>query len=218
MLFYMVNRSSKCYNPNCGENSLTPVYFRDENRIYKVAFYICKSCMNFSEFIDWTTKPPRSIPFYNDMQGMVRVRLVKDLKDDEKDRYTRKNRVLQMQKDNDKPCIKCSKFEISKLYIRDRPTFIYVGYVCKNCKVIYLVNRQNFRLKTLDPKGYYKQDGSLPAFHDIPFEEYMSHFAVATGKPEKIDYGEIHLKLPSKQIEQIKKFMKKKNIPLTSRL
>jgi hypothetical protein len=170
--------------------------------------------MNFFEFIDWDT-PHRRMPFYNDMLGMVSVRLAKDLKDHPEDIITRRQKILLMQKDDSKPCIKCNGSEIAKIYRRDRPKFFYVGYICKNCRIIYLVNRKNFRLKTYSPQGCSEPDGTLPAFRDIPFAEYMGQWPTAAGKPKKPEYEELSLRLPKKQIDQIKQFMVKTKIPLT---
>lgn len=202
----MVNKSSKCYSQSCGKNGKIPIYYRDEERIFKVAFYVCKYCMRFSGFINWATH--RSMPYFNDMWGLIRMRFVRNFKDKETDKLTRRNRVLLMQKDPYQPCIKCKKYDYSKLFTRnrDKGSFDFVGYVCKNCKVAYFIKTPNLEFRTLDPKGYYNDDGSLPNFHDIPFNEYMGQSATAIGEDEeKPPLEEVTITIKKLDILKLKK-------------
>lgn len=205
----VTNKSSICYNLECGEKSLTPIYHRPD-RSYKVAFYVCLSCSQFFEFIDWSTK--RKMPYYNDMLGTVTIRLVKSLKDKDTDFLTRKNKVLRMQKENPIYCIQCSNSNNSKLYLRRKSKYPFIGYICKDCRTIYLVNRGDFKIKTLDPNRYLNGNYNYSQF--IFAQEIVGQFAVAIGKPEPKDTIELNLKLPIQQIKKIKEFMRKAKIPI----
>jgi len=190
------NKSSICYQ--CGRNGKIPIYYRNENRVFRVAFYVCDYCMHFSGFINWTNH--RSMPYFNDMEGMIRMRLVKYPKE--------KKKIFLMKKDPYSNCIKCKKYDYSKLYIRDRKedTCNYLGYVCKNCKIGYFVNTPNLKFKTYSPQGYYKNDGSLPSFHGIPFNEYMGQFATSLGEDEeKPIEDQVIISIKKKDLDKLKK-------------
>lgn len=196
-----------CYAQSCGKNGKIPIYYRDERRVFKVAFYVCKYCMHFSGFINWKTH--RSMPYFNDMNGLIKMRLVKDIKEHDADTDTRKQKILEIKKDPSKGCMKCKKFDYSKLYFRkrDKNTYNFTGYVCKNCRVAYFVNTSFFKFKTREPKGYHNQDGSLPKFHDIPFEEYIGQFATATGEDEeKPPLEEVMITIIKQDIPKLKKY------------
>jgi len=215
----MPNKSIKCHQIGCGRKGKIPIYYRDDeikNRPFKVAFYVCKFCMNFSGFINWETL--RSMPFYNDMNGMINVRLAKSNKEHENDMDTTKNKVYQIKKQFSRDCFKCKRNEISKLYLRiDRSKPKYIGYVCKKCRIAYLISTNDLRLKTLDPRGYYKEDGTLLKFHDIPFDEYIGQFATQIGEDdEKPQYQEISLRVSVNDAKKIEKFLKEKKIKILS--
>ncbi|MEX2312553.1 MAG: hypothetical protein WD650_00990, partial [Nitrosopumilaceae archaeon] len=79
------------------------------------------------------------------------------------------------------------------------------GYVCKNCTVAYFVKTPNLEFRTYDPKGYYNDDGSLPNFHGIPFNEYMGHFATAIGEDEeKPPLEEVIIRVRKQDIHKLK--------------
>lgn len=199
----MSRKSAFCYQ--CKKNGKIPMYYR-EKRVFRVAFYVCEYCMHFSGFINWTMH--RSMPYYNDMKGLIRMRLVKNRKDKPGDSHSRKKRVESMQKNTFAQCIKCKKFDYSKLYHRNRSLdlFDFVGYVCKNCRVGYLIQTPNLKFHTVDPKGYYKKDGTLPRFWGIPFDENMGQFMVAIGEDqEKPKEPEITIRIKEKDIPRLKK-------------
>lgn len=199
----MSNKSTFCYQ--CENFGKVPIYYRDENRVHKVAFYVCSNCMHFSGFINWTTN--RSMPYYNQMSGLIRMRLVKKYFDKPSDQLTRKQKVLLMQNDPYLPCIKCKKYDFKKLHLRNRKknTYEFIGYVCKNCKVGYLVNSKNLKFRTLSPQGYWKYDGSLPNFHGIPFIEYLGQFATAIGEDEEKPIEEEYIIVKKTDISKLKK-------------
>jgi len=162
----MVKKSMICYQ--CDKNGKIPIYFRDENRAFKVAFYVCNYCMNFSGFINWTTN--RAMPYFNDMRGLMKMKLCKSIKTRKSDLDSHKAKVLQMKKDPNLSCFKCKKYDYSKLYIRNRRenTFDFVGYVCKWCRVCYLVNNSDLKFKA--------RENSV---------EYMGSFATQMGEDEE---------------------------------
>ena len=208
-----MNKSTKCMS--CGINGKIPIYYRDESRSYKVAFYVCKHCMQFSGFINW--QKGRSMPFFNDMKGMIIMRLDKNINEYDADVDTRKQKILEIKKDPSKRCMKCKKFDYSKLYFRkrDKNTYSFTGYVCKNCRVTYFVNTSFFKFKTRDPKGYHNQDGSLPKFHDIPFEEYIGQFATVTGEDEEISkFKDITLRVNIDDVSKLEKVIRMSKIKI----
>ncbi len=124
--------------------------------------------MNFSGFINWTTN--RAMPYFNDMRGLMKMKLCKSIKDRKSDLDSHKAKVLQMKKDPNLSCFKCKKYDYSKLYIRNRTknTFDFVGYVCKWCRICYLVNNSDLKFKA--------RENSV---------EYMGSFATQMGEDEE---------------------------------
>jgi len=214
---FMPNKSIKCHQPGCGRNGKVSIYFRDsKTRSFKVAFYVCKFCMNFSGFINWTTL--RSMPYFNDMRGLVAVRVVMNSKNNENDVSTIKDKVFALKKQFSGKCFKCKLNEISKLYLRNnRNKPMYVGYVCKKCRIIYLLNTPYLRFSTYDPIVYRNEDGSLPCFHDIPFDEYVGNFGTQTGEgEEELQFQDISLRLSIDDAKKVEKFLREKKIKLLS--
>ena len=173
----MAKKSMICYQ--CGKNGKVPIYFRDENRAFKVAFYACKYCMNFSGFIEtYTRKTKRIMPYFDDMRGLIKMRLCKNNKDKESDLQSHKNKVLKIQKDPNAYCFKCKKFDYSKLYVRNRvkKTFDYVGYVCKWCRMGFFVNVTDLKLKPYDDSREYMGSFAtqLPEDEERPIEEQLT--------------------------------------------
>ena len=183
----MAKKSMICYQ--CDKNGKIPIYFRDENRAFKVAFYVCKYCMNFSGFINWTTN--RAMPYFNAMRGLIKMKICKAIKDRKSDLDSHKAKVLQMQKDPNASCFKCKKYDFSKLYIRLRTdnTFDFVGYVCKWCRVCYLVNNSDLRFKARENSA-----------------EYMGSFATQMGEDEEKPIEEqVTIKIKKKDLDKLKK-------------
>ena len=122
----------------CENYGKVPIYYRNKEDVYKVAFYVCEYCLNFSGFINWKTH--RTMPYYNDMGGLVKMRLENNLE------------ILLMQKTHNHTCFKCKKDDIYKLRIRkrDENSYGFVGYVCKNCRTCFFINTPNFKFQTLD--------------------------------------------------------------------
>lgn len=174
----MPNKSSLCYQ--CRENGKIPISYRDENRIFLVAFYVCSECMHFSGFIEtWKRKSRRIMPYFNEMEGLIRMRYVKD--------RTLSGKIRLMNTDPYSLCIKCKKDEIFKLFARyrDENTYEFIGYICKNCRVGYFIKNQRIKFRTLNPKGYYNKNGSLPKFFGISFNEYMGQFPTQIAEDEE---------------------------------
>ncbi len=183
----MAMKSMICYQ--CGKNGKVPIYFRDENRAFKVAFYVCKYCMNPSGFINWTTK--RAMPYFNDMKGMIKIRLCKNIKDKESDLLSHKNKVLRLQKVPNAFCFRCNGYDYSKLYLRNRieNSFDFVGYVCKWCKMAFFVNVTDLRFKA--------RENSV---------EYMGSFATQMGEDEEKPIEEqVTITIKKKDLDKLKK-------------
>ena len=141
-----MNKSNLCYV--CEKKGKTPIYFRDDQNVHKVAFYVCKYCMHFSGFINsWTTLPHRTMPYFNDMKGLVKMKLEPKL------------RFSSMKKTQYNYCIKCKKEDYVRLFIRnrDKNSYVFTGYVCKYCKTCFFTNTRSFKFGTA-PKSF----GSFP--------------------------------------------------------
>ena len=169
----MVKKSLFCYQ--CETDGKIPIYFRNENRVFRVAFYVCSNCMHFSGFIEtWKKKTDRIMPYFNDMNGLIMMRLVKK---------TNKKRVFLIKKDN-AFCIKCKKYDYSKLYVRNREgnTFDFIGYVCKNCRTAFFVNTSNLEFRIIHAQNKY--------------DESMGSFGVSSAEDEEkpIEYETIIIK------------------------
>ena len=150
----MVKKSVFCYN--CETDSKIPIYFRNENRVFRVAFYVCSNCMHFSGFIGtWKKKTDRIMPYYNNMKGLIKMRLVK--------KAINKKRTFLIKKDN-AFCIKCKKYDYSKLYVRNRAkkTYHFIGYICKNCRTAFFVNTSNLEFRIMYAQNKY--DESMGSF------------------------------------------------------
>jgi len=146
----MGNKSTICYALSCGKNGKIPIYYRDERRVFKVAFYVCKYCMNFSGFIDtWKRKPRRIMPYFNDMMGLIKMQLEPKI------------RISSMKKTEYHYCNKCKKDDYSRLFIRnrDKNSFDFTGYVCKHCRTCFFINTPSLKFRT--PTPYKKSMGSF---------------------------------------------------------
>jgi len=201
----MVKKSMFCYR--CDGFGKIPIYHR-ENRVHKVAFYLCSECMDFSGFIDtWLKKDHRTIPYFNDMKGKIRMRNVKNKFLLEKIRMMRINPFSS--------CIKCKKNEIAKLFVRIRKkkTFEFVGYICKKCRIGYLIKNSVVKLRSRDPTGYYNSDGSLPSFDGVPFNEDMGFFSTTIAEDdEKPIEDQVTISIEKKNLPKLKKVLEKSKI------
>jgi len=169
----MAKKSLFCYQ--CEEDGKIPIYFRHESRVFRVAFYVCSNCMHFSGFIEtWKKKTDRIMPYFNDMRGLIMMRLEKE---------TNKKRVLLIKKNNTF-CIKCKKYDYSKLYVRNRieKKFRFIGYICKNCRTAFFVNTSDLKFSKGRPLN--------------KNEESMGSFGVSSAEDEEkpIEYETIRIK------------------------
>ena len=208
----MVNKSSKCTRTYCQMNTIKPIYYRDDDRNFRVAFYVCTNCMDFSGFINAETG--RKMPYVYKMQGFVDVRLVKNIKDNKEDLESRKNKVLAIQKDYSLPCFVCERYQYSRLYFRERSvkekytSFHYVGYICKWCKTAYFVNRSWLKLRTSFPKGIKK---TAKTYHGIPINEYVGTYATTT-ESVKEKYTSLAMKIRTNHLSKLRRAIKKQKI------
>jgi len=199
----MTNRSSKCHK--CQQDAVKAVYFRDKNRVPKVAFYVCESCMDFSGFINWEKR--RKVPYYDHFKGLIKVRLVKNLKDNPSDFLTRRNKVIEIGIERSRPCFVCKKYDYTKLYVRKKTTRKFVGYICKWCKTAYFIETPLLRLTTFIPIGYEKRK----KIRGIPFNEYVG---IHSADPEivKEKYTDLHMHIQTSHLSKLRKIMKKHKI------
>lgn len=161
----------------CEKKGKVPIYHRDEQNVHKVAFYVCKYCMSFSGFINWKTH--RTMPYYNDMKGLVKMRLETKLK------------ISSMKKTQYNTCKKCKKDNYTRLFIRkrDKNSYEFVGYVCKNCRTCFFINTVSFKFRTLEDSA-----------------KSLGSFGVAFGEDEeKPIIQEIEIKVKKSDIAKLKK-------------
>ena len=123
----------------CKKKGKVSIYYRDKQNIHKVAFYVCKYCMDFSGFINRRTH--RKIPYFNELtKERLKMRLESNL------------RISLMKKTHYHTCFKCEKDDYYRLFTRkrDENSYEFVGYVCKNCRTCFFINTPNFKFQTLD--------------------------------------------------------------------
>jgi len=171
-----MNKSALCYM--CEKKGKISIYYRDENGVHKVAFYVCKYCMHFSGFINsWKTQPHRTMPYFNDMKGLVKMRLENKL------------RISSMKKTQYNYCIRCKKDDYTRLFIRKREknSYEFVGYVCKRCRTCFFKNTPSFKFNT---QNYTKSLGS---------------FAVSSAEDEEKPIEEEYIIVQKTDISKLKK-------------
>jgi len=146
----MGNKSKMCYN--CEKKGKVPIYHRDEQGSHKVAFYVCKYCMNFSGFIN--LEDNRSMPYFNDIVPSIKMRLQKKI------------RISSMKKTEYSYCNKCKEFDYARLFFRNRVknSYDFTGYVCMHCKTCFFKNTPSLNFG-IAPKSM----GSF--FIQVPEEE-----------------------------------------------
>lgn len=189
-----------------------PLSHRD-NHVFHVAFYVCSSCMHFSGFIDtWRKKRHRAMPFFNDMKGQIRMRYVKDGKISAK--------ILMIRKDPYALCIKCKKKDVFKIFARkrDENTYEYVGYVCKNCRIGYLISNSVVKFHSRDPKGHYRKDGSLPRYDSVPFNEDMGSFPTQIAEDEEKPEENYYIKFNGLQVDILTQVFQDLNLKQKARI
>ena len=132
----MSNRISYC--KFCEKKAVKSIYYRHENRSFRVAFSICERCGMFFNFHDWDHKE-RIMPYYNDMKGLLRGCFEKGEK---------RGKIFFMKKNPNGHCIKGKNHEYTKLHVKDdSQTPHFVGYLCKECRVAYFVKTKFLVLK-----------------------------------------------------------------------
>lgn len=179
----MVNRISYC--KNCEKKSIKSIYYRHENRSFRVAFSTCESCGHFFNFIDWKTKG-RIMPYFNDMMGLLWCRLVKERK---------REWVNEMKKDSNIPCLEGKNHEFTKLFVKNESqTPKYIGYLCKECRTAYFVKTKFLKFHPYDENGT------------------LGGFGVSSGYEVEQDRIEKKLVLTKKDAKKLEKFMKKSGI------
>ena len=163
----------------CENYGKVPIYYRDTQNIHKVAFYVCNYCLNFSGFITWKPRRSRSMPYYQDMKGLVKMKLVNN------------DWISLMKKTHNQTCFKCEQDDIYKLRIRkrDENSYEFVGYICKNCRTCFFINTASFNFGTLE-----RSSRSLGLF-DVTFGE----------DEEKPIIKEIEIKVKKSDIAKLRK-------------
>jgi len=151
-----MNKSALCYM--CEKKGKVSISYRDEQNVHKVAFYVCKYCKHFSGFINWQTD--RSMPYYNDIVPLIKMRLEKKI------------RISSMKKTQYNYCFKCKKDDYTRLFIRnrDKNSYVFTGYVCKNCKTCFFINTPSLKFGTA-PKSFGWFPVAVPEDEEKPIEE-----------------------------------------------
>jgi len=207
----MGNQSKKCYNVDCQRGPVVPIYFRDGNtRGFRVAFYICKNCNECTDF--WHDEEFRMPFLYKISKGYLILRLIKE-KNSEMYVNSNRKKILEIKKSKES-CIKCGKKEYERIFVRDRPTFQFVGYVCKSCRVIYMINYRNFRLNKREPV-YYKEF-CKPTNPEIPVEDYLGRIDVHMHKRLKEEMEDVSMTIRVKDIPKLRKLLEEHNIRISS--
>ena len=161
----------------CENYGKVPIYYRNENGVHKVAFYVCEYCMNFSGFSNWKTQ--RFMPYYDEMKGLIKIRL----ENNELFSFMKRTHYI--------TCFKCDKDECYKLRIRirDENSYEFVGYVCKNCRTCFFMNTLYFEFRLLDN-----------AVHS------MGSYGVSFGEDEeKPEIKEVEIRIKNTDIAKLKK-------------
>jgi hypothetical protein len=206
----MANKSSKCSNTFCQQNSVVPIYFRGEDRVFRVAFYLCKNC---NECTDFFSDGKFRIPFLSKLRKETLIlRLVKE-KRNEVDKNTNRKKIFEIKK-NKNPCFECGKIKYERIFLRDRSDYTFVGYVCKTCQVIYTISLQDFRLRKAEVLSY--EDFCIPTNPEIPEEEYLGRKDVYLNKRAKKETEEITITIKIKDISRLRKLIKKHKIAISS--
>ena len=206
----MVNKSSKCNNIVCQKDSVIPVCFRNDNRSFLVAFYLCKECNELTGFLK--ADGHMRLPLLSELRGgMLIVRLVKETAKDFKINSNRK-KILQMMK-NKEPCIECGKKKLERLYVRNRPKYQFIGYVCRKCKVIYLINFKSFRLRNYDNVLY--KEFCKPRNPEIPKKEFLGIHTIYNSDLKK-ETENISITIRRKDIPRLRKILEKHKIKISS--
>ncbi len=145
----------------CEKKGKVSISYRDEQNVHKVAFYICKYCKYPSGFIDTLKRKSRRImPYYDDIAPLIKIRLVK------------KTRISLMKKTQYNPCFRCKKDDYERLFVRNRDenSYVFTGYVCKNCKTCFFINTTNLSLG-IPPKLIGSFPVTIPEDEENPIEE-----------------------------------------------
>jgi len=181
----MSNRVSYC--KDCKKKTVKSIYYRHENRSFRVAFSICENCGIFFNFNDWEHQR-RIMPYFNDIGGLLRGRFMKGEK---------RAKMFFMRKDPNAQCIKGKNHEHSKLYVKDdSQTPHFVGYLCKECRVAYFVKTE---FLVLNPD----ERGSLG-----------SHATTIDYKESEPEIIEKHYRLTKKDAKKLEKVLKRLEIKL----
>jgi len=206
----MVNKSSKCSNIFCQKNSLVPIYFRGEDRSFRVAFYLCKNC---NECTDFFADDEFRISFLSKLHKETLIlRLVKEKRNEITIDSNRK-KILEIRKIK-KPCFECGKIKYERIFVRNRTIYTFVGYVCRTCQVIYTINFHDFRLRKAEVLPY--EDFCITTNPEIPEEEYLGRKDVYLNKRTKKETEDISMTIKIKDIPRLRKLLKKHNIEISS--
>ena len=103
---------------------------------------------------------------------------------------------------------------IERLYIRNRPKYEFVGYVCRKCKVVYLINYKSFKLKIRD-MGLY-EGFCVPRNPEIPKEEFLGLDSIYSSIKKKESEEQIIMTMKVKDIPKLKKLLQKHKIKISS--
>ena len=203
----MGNTSRKCRA--CSNISLESLYFRNEsekNRLYIVGLTMCKKCPSG----DYN----KNFPYWNDIANLY-VRIFRD---------RNKLNMFELSKISEPACLVCKKKNILRLHIRrERTRYPFVGYVCKDCKILYLGSfpGHGFKIKPVDYLGYQIKDQegkiSIPPRQSesgtkFPTDEYFGCFygRIGLGAPLLEEKYQLQtILMPKKKATKIMNYLEK---------
>lgn len=193
----------------CSNISLESLYFRNESeksRPYIVGLIMCKKCPSG----DYN----KNFPYWDDITNLY-IRIFKD---------RNKLDMFELSKISEPACLICRKKNILRLHVRrERTRYPFIGYVCKDCKILYLgsFSGHDFKIKPVDHLTYQIKDQegkiSIPPRQSesgikFPTDEYFGcfHGRMGLGAPV-LDEG-FHLEtwlIPNKKANKITKMLEK---------
>ena len=156
----------------------------------------------------------QKFPFWNDITNLY-IRILKDVN---------KLNMFELAKISEPSCIICKKKNILRMYLRRQRThYPFIGYVCKDCKILYLGSfpGHGFKIKSVDPLQYQIKDQnghiSIPPRQsesgvEFPTDEYFGCFNGRFGLGAPIFTEDYHLQtflVPNKNEKKINNFLEK---------
>lgn len=91
--------------------------------------------------------------------------------------------------------------------IRIRARYEFVGYVCRKCKVVYLINYKSFKLKIQDMRLY--EEFCVPRNPEISKEEFLGLDSISSSIKKKEIEEQIIMTMKVKDIPKLRQLLQK---------